>query len=34
VLRSFCLSLFWPLYCLCFDLFAFLFFLPLLQWPK
>jgi hypothetical protein len=20
VLRSFCLSLFWPLYCLCFDL--------------
>jgi cellulose synthase/poly-beta-1,6-N-acetylglucosamine synthase-like glycosyltransferase len=26
VLRSFCLSLFWPLYCLCFDPFAFLYF--------
>jgi cellulose synthase/poly-beta-1,6-N-acetylglucosamine synthase-like glycosyltransferase len=26
VLRSFWLSLLWPLYCLCFDLFAFLYF--------
>jgi flagellar biosynthesis component FlhA len=26
VLRSFCLSLFWPLYFLCFDPFAFLYF--------
>jgi cellulose synthase/poly-beta-1,6-N-acetylglucosamine synthase-like glycosyltransferase len=26
VLRSFCLFLFWPLYCLCFDPFAFLYF--------
>jgi hypothetical protein len=26
VLRSFCLSLFWPLHCLFFDLFAFLYF--------
>jgi hypothetical protein len=26
VLRSFCLSLFWPLHCLCFDPFTFLYF--------